>query len=64
MNIYQKMIADATNIDDQEKIKIIENYIRVICFKDGKLGNKSGASIKKAAILSVADLTNLNWKFC
>jgi hypothetical protein len=62
MNLYQRMIAKATGIDDVKKVDMIEQYMRQIYFHS-TLSWQTQEELNTAAIESAAELQAINWDF-
>lgn len=62
MNLYQRMIANATGIDNVDKVNMIEQYMRQIYFHS-TLSWQTQEQLDIAARECAQELLDMNWDF-
>lgn len=62
MNVYQRLISEATGLTEIDKVRMVEQYMRQIYFQS-TLGTKSEAQLNRAAAQSAIELAQGGWNF-
>lgn len=62
MNMYEQLISEATGIEDIERVRMVEQYMRHIYFHS-TLDWQTEQQLKNAAIMSAEEVAANGWRF-
>jgi hypothetical protein len=62
MNYYQQLISDATGIVDIDRVRMVENYMRLVYFQS-TLNWQDVGTLTRAAQESAAEVADGGWTF-